>query len=65
MYCENTTKITNENIKVHKGRSHQGIKRVDGIIASIMALGGSLTPDEDEQEESQYNDPNKEITFGI
>lgn len=60
-----TVEDANENIKVHKGRSHQGVKRVDGIIASIMALGGSLTPDEDEQEESQYNDPNKEITFGI
>lgn len=54
----------NENIKIHKGKSHAGNKRVDGIIASIMALGGSLTP-EDHSEQSQYNDPDKEITFGI
>jgi hypothetical protein len=54
----------NENIKVHKGRSHAGVKRVDGIIAAIMALGGSLTP-EDLPEESVYNDPDKEINFGI
>lgn len=53
---------TNENIRLSKKHS---TRRIDGIIASIMALGGSLTPDEDEQEESQYNDPNKEITFGI
>lgn len=54
----------NENIKVHKGKSHAGIKRVDGIIASIMALGVSLTP-EDHSDDSQYNDPEKEITFGV
>jgi len=54
----------NENIKVHKGKSHQGKKRVDGIIASIMALGEQLTP-EDVTDKSQYNDPTKEITFGI
>lgn len=57
-------KDANENIKVHKGRSHMGKKRVDGIIASIMALGGSMTI-EDESNKSQYNDPEKEITFGI
>ncbi|QLE02897.1 terminase large subunit [Galbibacter sp. BG1] len=50
----------NENIKVHKGQSHAGNKRVDGIIACIMALGGSLTG-ESENNESQYNDPNAEV----
>lgn len=33
----------NENIKIHKGNSNKGGKRVDGIIAAIMALGGSLS----------------------
>lgn len=59
-----TISDANENIKVHKGKSHQGVKRVDGIIASIMALGISLTPPE-HTEQSQYNDPEKEITFGL
>lgn len=54
----------NENVKIHKGKSHMGVKRVDGIIAAIMALGGSLTPDED-TDQSQYNDPDVKITFGI
>lgn len=43
----------NENIKVHKGQSHANGRRVDPIIASIMALGGTLTPQENN--ESQYN----------
>lgn len=50
----------NENIKVHKGQSHAGVKRVDGIVATIMALGGSLSNNE-ETEESQYNDPDVEV----
>lgn len=50
----------NENIKVHKGQSHSGTKRVDGIIACIMALGGSLTG-ETESNKSQYNDPDVEV----
>lgn len=54
----------NENIKVHKGNSNKGKKRVDGIIALIMALGASLTPEE-ESNESKYNDPETEINFGI
>ncbi len=33
----------NANVKIHKGRSHKHGKRIDGIIASIMALGGSLS----------------------
>jgi phage terminase large subunit-like protein len=43
----------NENIKVHKGKSHSGNKRVDGIVASIMALGGSLSIEENK--DSKYN----------
>lgn len=43
----------NENIKVHKGHSHAGNKRVDGIVATIMALGGSLS--QEVPEESKYN----------
>ncbi|WP_106791678.1 terminase large subunit [Aquimarina sp. Aq78] len=50
----------NENIKVHKGQSHAGVKRVDGIVATIMALGGSLSNNE-ETEKSQYNDPDVEV----
>lgn len=51
----------NENIKVHKGQSHKtGTKRVDGIVASIMALGGSLSG-EDTSDKSQYNDPDAEV----
>lgn len=51
----------NENIKVHKGKSHMGKKRVDGIVATIMALGGSLSiPDTNE---SKYNNPNEEIVM--
>lgn len=38
----------NENIKVHKGRSGANGRRVDGIIAIINALGGSMSTPEDE-----------------
>jgi phage terminase large subunit-like protein len=48
----------NENIKVHKGQSNKHGKRVDGIIAAIMALGGSMSPKE---EESKYSKPNNDI----
>jgi phage terminase large subunit-like protein len=54
----------NENIKVHKGRSHAGKKRVDGIIATIMALGGSLSV-EDNSKVSKYNNEETEINFGV
>ncbi|MDX4973697.1 terminase large subunit [Myroides odoratimimus] len=37
----------NDNIKVHKGQSNKGGKRIDGIIGIIMALGGSLSVEED------------------
>lgn len=50
-----------ENIRISKKHS---TRRIDGIAVSIMALGGTMTPDEVE-EESQYNDPNVKITFGI
>lgn len=48
----------NENIKVHKGNSNKHGKRVDGIIAIIMALGGSLSPDDDT---SKYSKPTTDI----
>ncbi|MBF05015.1 MAG: hypothetical protein CMP76_17195 [Flavobacterium sp.] len=48
----------NENVKVHKGRSNKHGKRVDGIIAAIMALGGSLSPKE---EVSKYSKPTNDI----
>lgn len=48
----------NENIKVHKGQSNKNGKRIDGIVAAIMALGGSLTP---EDEKSKYEKPQDEI----
>lgn len=57
-------KDPNENIKVHKGRSHAGVKRIDGIVAIIMALGGSLSV-EKEDNNSQYNNPETEISFGV
>lgn len=44
----------NDNIKVHKGHSHGGVKRVDGIIGAIMALGGNLSIPETNK--SKYND---------
>jgi phage terminase large subunit-like protein len=44
----------NENIKVHKGRSGANGRRVDGIIALINALGGSMSTPE-ETNESYYN----------
>lgn len=44
----------NENIKVHKGHSHAGVKRVDGIVGIIMAIGGSLS--EAAPQESKWND---------
>ena len=48
----------NENIKVHKGQSNSHGKRVDGIIAAIMALGASLSLKE---EQSKYSKPLKSI----
>lgn len=48
----------NENIKIHKGNSNKHGKRVDGIIATIMALGGSMSPKE---EVSKYSKPTNDI----
>lgn len=48
----------NSNIKVHKGQSNRHGRRVDGIVASIMALGGSLTP---EEEKGKYETDQGEI----
>lgn len=47
----------NENIKVHKGKSHLYAKRVDPIISGIMALGGSISIP---PEESKYSKPMSE-----
>lgn len=47
----------NENIKIHKGNSNRHGKRVDGIIAAIMALGGSISIKE---EVSKYSKPMNE-----
>lgn len=55
-----TIEDSNENIRIHKGKSHAGGKRIDPIIGSIMALGGSLSPPE-ENNESKYNNPDEEI----
>lgn len=44
----------NDNMKVHKGRSGANGRRVDGIIATINALGGSMSTPE-ETNESIYN----------
>lgn len=44
----------NENIKVTKKLSHANGRRVDPIIAAIMALGGTMS-EEPENLESQYN----------
>ena len=48
----------NENVRLVKGKS---TKRIDGIIASIMALAGTMTVEE--SNESKYNDPEVEIIF--
>lgn len=44
----------NDNMKVHKGRSGANGRRVDGIIAAINAIGGSMS-EPDETNESYYN----------
>ena len=50
---------TNENIRIDKSRS---TKRIDGIIASIMALAGTMGIEE--TNDSKYNDPDIEVFFG-
>jgi phage terminase large subunit-like protein len=51
----------NDNLKVHKGRSGANGRRVDGIIATINALGGSMSEPE-ETNESIYNREGTEFT---
>jgi phage terminase large subunit-like protein len=51
----------NDNLKVHKGRSGANGRRVDGIIATINALGGSMSTPE-ETNESIYNREGTEFT---
>ena len=52
----------NENYKVHKGQSHASGRRVDGIVAIIMALGGSMSP---EEKTSKYSKPMDESEIYI
>ncbi len=54
----------NENIKLHKGQSHKGKKRIDPIVAAVIALGESMS-EETETNNSIYNNPDVEISFGI
>jgi phage terminase large subunit-like protein len=51
----------NDNMKVHKGRSGANGRRVDGIIATINALGGSMSTPE-ETNESIYNREDTQFT---
>lgn len=44
------------NIKVHKGQSNKGGRRIDGIVAAIMALGGSLSPEEPKDKYAEDQD---------
>ena len=50
----------NSNMKVHKGNSNVNGRRIDGVVALLNALGGSMTPPEDTNE-SIYNNPDVEI----
>lgn len=52
----------NENVRISKGKSQANGKRIDGIIAAIMALGGSLSPKE---ETSKYSKPLNETDIYI
>ncbi len=49
----------NENIRLDKSKS---TNRIDGIIASIMAIAGTMTIEE--SKESKYNNPDTEIYLG-
>ena len=49
---------TNENIRIDKSKS---TKRIDALIASIMALAGTMTIGE--SNDSKYNDPDVEVVF--
>jgi phage terminase large subunit-like protein len=50
---------TNENVRLDKGKA---TKRIDGIIASIMALAGTMSIEE--SDESKYNNPDVEFFGG-
>lgn len=51
----------NGNIKIHKGKSNtNGKKKVDGIVATVMALGASISLD-DTSDNSAYNNTDNEI----
>lgn len=47
----------NDNIKPHKGHSN---RRIDGIVAAIMALGGSIAVEENKRA-GKYSKPDAEI----
>ena len=48
---------SNDNIRVHKGKSIKGSKRrIDGIPATINALAGSMSPEEDSNESYWNNE---------
>jgi phage terminase large subunit-like protein len=49
----------NDNIKLHKGNSQRNGRRIDGIVALVMALGGSLSPEEDKGKYSKPLDKNE------
>lgn len=51
---------SNENIRLHKGTA---TKRIDGIIASVMATAGTMSV-EKEPVKSKYNNPDVEHHFG-
>lgn len=50
----------NENIKPHKGKSIGHGYRIDGIVATIMALGGSMSV-EKKTNVGKYTNPDAEI----
>lgn len=50
----------NENIKIHKGKAIDNGRRVDGIVATINAIGESMSTPE-ETNESYYNNPDAEF----
>ncbi|WP_295093748.1 terminase TerL endonuclease subunit [uncultured Flavobacterium sp.] len=50
----------NDNMKVHKGRSGANGRRVDGVIATINAIGGSMS-DPEESDESIYDKDDTEF----
>lgn len=52
----------NDNVKLHKGNSQRNGRRIDGIVAAVMALGGSLSPEEDN---GKYSKPMGEDEFYI